>query len=100
EQRKREVLRRWQADEIPVVVATIAFGMGIDKAGVRLVVHLNLPRSLEGFYQEAGRAGRDGRPAESVLFYSLEARTRMDFILRKDQEKKEADKKNKKGKEG
>ncbi|EFJ44465.1 hypothetical protein VOLCADRAFT_30776, partial [Volvox carteri f. nagariensis] len=66
---KKEVLRRWQADEVPVVVATIAFGMGIDKAGVRLVVHFNLPRTLEGFYQEAGRAGRDGRPAESVMFY-------------------------------
>ncbi|KXZ52482.1 hypothetical protein GPECTOR_9g526 [Gonium pectorale] len=66
---KQKVLQAWQADEVPIVAATIAFGMGIDKAGVRLVVHFNLPRSLEGFYQEAGRAGRDGAPAESVMFY-------------------------------
>ncbi|GIL50301.1 hypothetical protein Vafri_6507 [Volvox africanus] len=87
---KKEVLRQWQADEVPVVVATIAFGMGIDKAGVRLVVHFNLPRSLEGFYQEAGRGGRDGLPAESVVFYSRQARTRMDYVLRQDARRKAA----------
>lgn len=67
---KREVLRRFLADEVEVVVATCAFGMGIDKPTVRLVVHWTMPPTPESYYQEAGRAGRDGRFARCVLLFN------------------------------
>lgn len=81
DRQREEVQDRFMSDECPVIVATNAFGMGIDRSDIRRVVHYNIPSSLEAYYQEAGRAGRDGEDAECHLLFSQQDRHVHEFLI-------------------
>src|SRR6478752_8631558 len=82
--RRKHVQSAFLAGQLEVIVATIAFGMGIDKPDIRTVVHTALPGSLEAYYQEVGRAGRDGAPSRAILMHSYADRYTHDFFFERD----------------
>jgi len=93
QEERREVQEAFVRDDVQVVTATVAFGMGIDKPDVRLVIHKTFPKTIEGYYQEIGRAGRDGLESEVVMLYSAGDKIKLDYFLQQmeDQERRIAE---------
>jgi ATP-dependent DNA helicase RecQ len=87
---RTRIQQEWTDGIINVAIATVAFGMGIDLAHVRYVLHWSMSKTVEGFYQESGRAGRDGLASKSILYYSKGDATKFAFLIRKNSEKNEA----------
>ncbi|MCD8483876.1 MAG: hypothetical protein LR015_15240 [Verrucomicrobia bacterium] len=85
DRQRTEMQEKFIRREVDVAVATNAFGMGIDRADIRLVLHFDLPGSVEAYYQEAGRAGRDGKASVAELLYNYADRTTQDFFHRRQQ---------------